>query len=124
MPRARRDAVPPRVTGRAAADPAADAPPVPDRAASGWRRATRHARGAVDRLLRRRTATIADLSVFAYTHVAGDAGVRARGATPPSADVARAAYARCPGFVDDLAAVPGENARRRQGRDRSPTRRL
>jgi glutathione S-transferase len=100
-----------RLTGRAAADPAADA----RRFQTGL-----ETLGTLDAQLAAREwlvgdgPTIADLSVFAYTHVAGDAGFELDRypAVVAWLDRVRA----LPGFVDDLAPYP-ENAR--PGKSRS-----
>ena len=100
-----------RLTGRAAADPAADA----RRFQTGL-----ETLGTLDAHLAARDwlvgdgPTIADVSVFAYTHVAGDAGFELERypAVVAWLDRVRA----LPGFVDDLAPYP-ENAR--SGKSRS-----
>jgi glutathione S-transferase len=99
-----------RVTGRAAADPAGDE----RRFQLGL-----DTLAALDAHLRGRDwlvgewATIADLSVFPYTHVAGDAGFEL---DRYPAVVAWLDRVRClPGFVDDLEPYP-ENARPGKGR--------
>ena len=94
-----------RLTGRAAADPAADA----RRFQTGLETlATLDAHLAARDWLVGDGPTIADLSVFAYTHVAGDAGFELERypAVVAWLDRVRA----LPGFVDDLAPYP-ENAR-------------
>jgi glutathione S-transferase len=99
-----------RVTGRAAADPAADV----RRFQTGLETLeTLDAHLAGGDWLVGDAATIADLSVFAYTHVAGDAGFELERypAVVAWLDRVRA----LPGFVDDLAPYP-ENARPGKGR--------
>jgi glutathione S-transferase len=94
-----------RLTGRAAADPAGDA----KRFQLGL-----DTLATLDEHLAARdwfvgvAPTVADLSVFAYTHVAGDAGFELESypAVVDWLDRVRA----IPGFVDDLASYP-ENAR-------------
>ena len=99
-----------RVTGRAAADPAADA----RRFQTGLETLeTLDAHLAARDWLVGDAATIADLSVFAYTHVAGDAGFELERYPAVSKWLERV-RAR-PGFVDDLAPYP-ENARPGKGR--------
>ena len=85
--------------------------PVPDRARDPRRRSTRTSRAVTG--WSATAATIADLSVFAYTHVAGDAGFELERypAVVAWLDRVRA----LPGFVDDLAPYP-ENARPGKGR--------
>jgi glutathione S-transferase len=99
-----------RVTGRAELDPAADA----RRFDTGVEALeTLDAHLAERGWLVGERCSIADLSVFAYTHVAGDAGFELE--RYPGVvrwlDHVRA----LPGFVDDLVPYP-ENARRGQGR--------
>jgi len=99
-----------RVTGRAAADPAGDA----RRFQTGLETLETLDVQLVGRdWLVGDAATIADLSVFAYTHVAGDAGFELDRypAVVTWFDRVRA----LPGFVDDLASYP-ENARPGRGR--------
>ena len=99
-----------RLTGRAAADPAGDA----RRFQTGVETlATLDAHLAARDWLVGDGPTIADLSVFAYTHVAGDAGFELERypAVVAWLDRVRA----LPGFVDDLAPYP-ENARPGKGR--------
>ena len=99
-----------RLTGRAAADPAADA----RRFQTGLETlATLDAHLAARDWLVGDGPTIADVSVFAYTHVAGDAGFELERypAVVAWLDRVRA----LPGFVDDLAPYP-ENARSGKGR--------
>ena len=98
-----------RLTGRAAADPAGDA----RRFETGLETLeTLDAHLAGRDWLVGDGATIADLSVFAYTHVAGDAGFELDRypAVVAWLDRVRA----LPGFVDDLAPYP-ENARPGKG---------
>ena len=99
-----------RLTGRAAADPAGDA----RRFQTGLETlATLDAHLAGRDWLVGDGPTIADLSVFAYTHIAGDAGFELERypAVVAWLDRVRA----LPGFVDDLAPYP-ENARPGKGR--------
>ena len=99
-----------RLTGRAAADPARDA----RRFQTGVETlATLDAHLAARDWLVGDGPTIADVSVFAYTHVAGDAGFELERypAVVAWLDRVRA----LPGFVDDLAPYP-ENARPGKGR--------
>lgn len=99
-----------RLTGRAAADPARDA----RRFRTGVETlATLDAHLAARDWLVGDGPTIADVSVFAYTHVAGDAGFELERypAVVAWLDRVRA----LPGFVDDLAPYP-ENARPGKGR--------
>ena len=99
-----------RLTGRAAADPAGDA----RRFQTGVETlATLDAHLAARDWLVGDGPTIADVSVFAYTHVAGDAGFELERypAVVAWLDRVRA----LPGFVDDLAPYP-ENARPGKGR--------
>ena len=99
-----------RLTGRAAADPAADA----RRFQTGLETlATLDAHLAARDWLVGDGPTIADVSIFAYTHVAGDAGFELERypAVVAWLDRVRA----LPGFVDDLAPYP-ENARPGKGR--------
>jgi glutathione S-transferase len=94
-----------RLTGRAAADPAGDA----KRFQLGLDTlATLDEHLAARDWLVGVAPTVADLSVFAYTHVAGDAGFELESypAVVDWLDRVRA----IPGFVDDLASYP-ENAR-------------
>jgi glutathione S-transferase len=99
-----------RVTGRAAADPAGDA----RRFQLGL-----DTLGVLDEHLSDRDwligerATIADLSVFAYTHVAGDAGFRLE--EYPAVVAWLDGVRGLPGFVNDLEPYP-ENARPGMGR--------
>lgn len=99
-----------RLTGRAAADPAGDA----RRFQTGLETlATLDGHLAGREWLVGDGPTIADLSVFAYTHIAGDAGFELERypAVVAWLDRVRA----LPGFVDDLAPYP-ENARPGKGR--------
>ena len=99
-----------RLTGRAAADPARDA----RRFRTGVETlATLDAHLAARDWLVGDGPTIADVSIFAYTHVAGDAGFELERypAVVAWLDRVRA----LPGFVDDLAPYP-ENARSGKGR--------
>ena len=99
-----------RLTGRAAADPARDA----RRFQTGVETlATLDAHLAARDWLVGDGPTIADVSIFAYTHVAGDAGFELERypAVVAWLDRVRA----LPGFVDDLAPYP-ENARPGKGR--------
>ena len=99
-----------RLTGRAASDPAGDA----RRFETGLDTLeTLDAHLAGRDWLVGDGVTIADLSVFAYTHVAGDAGFELDRYPAVVAwfDRVRA----LPGFVDDLASYP-ENARPGRGR--------
>ena len=99
-----------RLTGRAAADPAADAA----RFATG-----RHALDLLDRHLAGRRfvvgdgCSIADLSLFAYTHVADDAGFELSSFPPVVAWLER--VRTLPGFIDDLYPYP-DNASPGRGR--------
>ena len=98
-----------RVTGRAAADPAGDS----RRFQLGLDTLATLAGHLAGRdWLVGLAPTIADLSVFAYTHVAGDAGfdLESYPAVVDWLDRVRA----LPGFVDDLAPYP-ENARPGKG---------
>ena len=99
-----------RLTGRAAADPAGDA----RRFQTGVETlATLDAHLAARDWLVGDGPTIADVSIFAYTHVAGDAGFELERypAVVAWLDRVRA----LPGFVGDLAPYP-ENARPGKGR--------
>jgi glutathione S-transferase len=99
-----------RVTGRAAADPAGDA----RRFQLGLDTLeTLDAHLAGQEWLVGERPSIADLSVFAYTHVAGDAGFEL-GRYPAVTDWLDRMRA-LPGFVDDLAPYP-ENAHAGKGR--------
>lgn len=99
-----------RVTGRAVADPAADA----RRFQAGLETLeTLDAHLAGRDWLVGDAATIADLSVFAYTHVAGDAGFELERYPAVVAWLER--VRALPGFVDDLAPYP-ENTRPGMGR--------
>jgi glutathione S-transferase len=99
-----------RLTGRAAADPAGDA----RRFQAGLETLeTLDAHLAGRDWLVGEAATIADLSVFAYTHVAGDAGFELERYPAVAAWLDR--VRALPGFVDDLAPYP-ENARPGKGR--------
>jgi glutathione S-transferase len=99
-----------RVTGRAAADPAGDA----RRFQTGLETLeTLDAQLASRDWLVGDAATIADLSVFAYTHVAGDAGFELE--RYPAVGEWLERVRALPGFVDDLAPYP-ENARPGKGR--------
>jgi glutathione S-transferase len=98
-----------RVTGRAAADPAGDA----RRFQTGLETLeTLDAQLAGRDWLVGGAATIADLSVFAYTHVAGDAGFPLE--RYPAVGEWLERVRALPGFVDDLAPYP-ENARPGKG---------
>jgi glutathione S-transferase len=99
-----------RVTGRAAADPAGDA----RRFQTGLETLeTLDAQLAGRDWVVGDAATIADLSVFAYTHVAGDAGFVLE--RYPAVGQWLERVRALPGFVDDLAPYP-ENARPGKGR--------
>lgn len=99
-----------RLTGRAAADPALDA----RRFRTGVETlATLDAHLAARDWLVGDGPTIADVSVFAYTHVAGDAGFELERYPAVIAWLDR--VRTLPGFVDDLAPYP-ENAHPGKGR--------
>ena len=99
-----------RLTGRAAADPALDA----RRFRTGVETlATLDAHLAAPDWLVGDGPTIADVSVFAYTHVAGDAGFELERYPAVIAWLDR--VRALPGFVDDLAPYP-ENAHPGKGR--------
>ena len=99
-----------RLTGRAAADPAGDA----RRFQTGVETlATLDAHLAARDWLVGDGPTIADVSVFAYTHVAGDAGFELERYPAVIAWLDR--VRALPGFVDDLAPYP-ENAHPGKGR--------
>ena len=99
-----------RLTGRAALDPAADA----SRFQAGL-----HALSLLDAHLTGRPftvgdgPTIADLSLFAYTHVAGDAGFDL--AAYPAVESWIGRIGALPGYMNDFVPYP-ENARPGRGR--------
>ena len=99
-----------RLTGRAAADPARDA----RRFQTGVETlATLDAHLAARDWLVGDGPTIADVSIFAYTHVAGDAGFELERYPAVTAWLDR--VRALPGFVNDLAPYP-ENAHPGKGR--------
>jgi len=99
-----------RVTGRAAADPAGDRRRF-ETGLAALEVLDAHLRGRA--WLVRERCTIADLSVFAYTHVAGDAGFELE--RYPAVVTWLERVRALPGFVDNLEPYP-ENARPGNGR--------
>jgi glutathione S-transferase len=99
-----------RLTGRAALDPAADAARF-ETGTGALRVLDAHL--AEQQFLLGDSCSIADLSAFAYTHVADDAGFGLVGFPAVSSWLER--IRALPGFVDDLQPYP-ENARPGSGR--------